>query len=234
MPSDVEQVIDELFAANRILVGEGVIDGFGHASVRNPQQPDHYFMTRDNAGGPATEGGIVELDADSQLVMSSGARPSIERFIHGEIYRVRPDVTAIVHTHAPALIPFGVSRTPLRPLYHMCGFLDDGAPVFDIQEEHGMTNMLITSRELGEALAASLGQRALVLMRGHGATVVGTSLREAVFRSVYTAVNAQLLPIAMQLGSPKFLAPEEAKLADGLHHAVLNRPWEYWLKKHGG
>jgi ribulose-5-phosphate 4-epimerase/fuculose-1-phosphate aldolase len=234
MPSDVEQVIDELFAANRILVGEGVIDGFGHASVRNPQQPDHYFMTRDNATGPATGGGIVELDADSQPVTPGGPRPSIERFIHGEIYRARLDVTAIVHTHAPALIPFGVSRTPLRPLYHMCGFLDDGAPVFDIQQEHGMTNMLITNRKLGEALAATLGQRALVLMRGHGATVVGTSLKEAVFRSVYTTVNAQLLPIAMQLGSPKFLAPEEAKLADGLHHAVLNRPWEYWLKKHGG
>jgi ribulose-5-phosphate 4-epimerase/fuculose-1-phosphate aldolase len=234
MSSNFEQVIDELFAANRILVGEGVIDGFGHASVRNPQRPDHYFMTRNNAGAPATEGGIIELDADSQTVVPRGARPSIERFIHGEIYRARPEVTAIVHTHAPALIPFGVSGTPLKPLYHMCGFLDDGAPVFDIQQEHGMTNMLITSRKLGEALAASLGQSALVLMRGHGATVVGTSLKEAVFRSVYATVNAQLMPVAMQLGRPKFLAPEEAKLADGLHHAVLDRPWEYWLKKHGG
>ena len=143
---------------------------------------------------------------------------------------------AIVHTHAPALIPFGVSAIPLRPLYHMCGFLEDGAPVFDIRREHGPTNMLITSRELGQALAASLGGRAVVLMRGHGATVVGTSLKEAVYRAVYATLNAQILPIAMQLGQPTFLDPEEARLADALHHhhAVLDRPWERWLEKHRG
>jgi ribulose-5-phosphate 4-epimerase/fuculose-1-phosphate aldolase len=234
MSPQVQQALDDLFAANRILVGELVLDGFGHVSVRNPLQPAHYFMSRSNSGGPATEAGVLELDADSKPVGSGDARPSIERFIHGEIYRARPDVTAVVHTHAPALIPFGVSATPLRPLYHMCGFLEDGAPVFDIRNEHGMTNMLITSADLGEALAASLGARALVLMRGHGATVVGRSVKEAVFRAVYSMINAQLLPIAMQLGQPTFLAPEEAKLADDLHHAVLNRPWEYWLKKHGG
>jgi HCOMODA/2-hydroxy-3-carboxy-muconic semialdehyde decarboxylase len=114
----------------------------------------------------------------------------------------------------------------------MCGFLEPRAPVFDIRKDHGMTNLLITRAELGQALAATLGQHAVVLMRGHGATVVGSSLKEAVFRAVYTVVNAELQPIAMALGEPTYLAPEEAKLADELHHAVLNRPWEYWLKKH--
>jgi len=234
MSPSVQQTIEELFAANRILVGEGVLDGFGHVSARSPLERARYFMTRGNSGGPATEDGVLELDADSNPVRASDARPSIERFIHGEIYRERPDVMAIVHTHAPPLIPFGVSTTPLRPLHHMCGFLEDGAPVFDIRREHGLTNMLITSGELGQALAASLGRRAVVLMRGHGATVVGTSLKEAVFRAVYATLNAQLLPIALALGQPTYLDPEEARLADEIHHAVLDRPWQHWLAKHSG
>ena len=232
MTPSLQQTIHDLFAANRILVGEGVIDGFGHASVRSPIQPAHYFMTRSNAGGPAEESGLVELDEDSNLVRPADARPSIERFIHGEIYRARPDVMSVVHTHAPALIPFGVTDTSLRPPYHMCGFLEAGAPVFDIRKDHGMTNMLITRPHLGRALAASLGDCAVVLMRGHGATVVGTSLKEAVFRAVYTMVNAHLQPIAMGLGEPTYLAPDEARLAEEIHHAVLDRPWGYWLKKH--
>ncbi len=232
MTSPLQQTVEELFAANRILGGEGVIDGFGHVSVRSPIQPDHYFMTRSNAGGPVDEAGVVEPDAQSNVIRPIDVRPSIERFIHGEIYRARADVMAVVHTHAPALIPFGVSATPLRPLYHMCGFLEGGAPVFDIRKDYGMTNLLITRPELGQALAATLGNCAAVLMRGHGATVVGSSLKEAVFRAVYTMVNAQLQPIVMELGEPTYLAPEEAKLADELHHAVLNRPWDYWLKKY--
>ncbi|MET0401547.1 MAG: class II aldolase/adducin family protein [Cystobacter sp.] len=230
----MQATIQELREATRILVGEGVIDGFGHVSARHPERPDRYFMLLSNLEGPAADERVMELDADSNAVGASNARPSIERFIHGEVYRQRPDVLAVVHTHAPALIPFGVSDVPLRPLYHMCGFLQDGAPVFDIREEHGVTNMLVTSHELGRSLAASLGPRAMVLMRGHGATVVGGSLKEVVFRSVYATINAQLQPVAMQLGQPRFLAPGEAELADQLHQAVVYRPWAYWLKKHGG
>jgi HCOMODA/2-hydroxy-3-carboxy-muconic semialdehyde decarboxylase len=187
-------------------------------------------MLRNNLD--ATDDRVVELDADSNAVSEGNARPSIERFIHGEVYRQRPDVLAVVHTHASSLIPFGVSEVPLRPLYHMCGFLEGGAPVFDIRKEHGVTNMLITSHALGRSLVASLGPRAMVLMRGHGATVVGASLKEAVFRSVYATMNAQLQPIAMQLGQPTFLDAGEAKLADQLHRVVVDRPWEYWLEKH--
>jgi ribulose-5-phosphate 4-epimerase/fuculose-1-phosphate aldolase len=228
----VQQTIDELHLATRILVGEGILDGFGHVSARHPDLPDRYFMVLSNLGEP-TESRVLELDAESNPVLPGDARRSIERFIHGEVYRQRPDVLAVVHTHAPALIPFGVCDVPLRPLYHMGGFLEDGPPVFDIRAKHGVTNMLVTTSEIGQSLASSLGARAMVLMRGHGATVVGTSVKEAVFRSVYATKNAQLLPIAMQLGQPTSLDPGEASLADELHHAVLGRPWEYWMKKHG-
>ncbi|WP_394834640.1 class II aldolase/adducin family protein [Pendulispora rubella] len=233
MSIDVKRTVEELRAATQILVGEGILDGFGHVSTRHPEQPDRYFMLLRNVDGPAAEARVLELDADSNPIGPGDVRPSIERFIHGEIYRQRPDVLAVVHTHAPPLIPFGVCNVALRPLYHMCGFLEDGASVFDIRKEHGTTNMLVTSYELGQSLAASLGRRAMVLMRGHGATVVGTSLKEAVFRSVYATLNAQLQTVAMQLGQPTFLNTGEAKLADELHHAVLDRPWEYWVKKHG-
>ncbi|MFT3741693.1 MAG: class II aldolase/adducin family protein [Gammaproteobacteria bacterium] len=231
MSGNIKESVEDLIVATRILVNEQILDGFGHVSVRNPNRPDRYFMTRDNLSVTDEENCIIELDSDSNPCKSSGPKPSLERFIHGEIYRARPDVNAVVHTHSPALIPFGVSKTPLQALYHMCGFLAAGVPVFDIQHEHGMTNMLIQSSELGRSLASSLGKSAVVLMRGHGATIVGSSVKEAVFRAVYTTINAQLQPIAMQLGAPKFLNHEEAVKADELHQAVLNRAWEFWKNK---
>jgi len=224
-------LLEDLFLAARILVNEGVLDGFGHVSVRNPDQSGNYMMLRDNVESKMDEGHVIELDRDSKPVRPNGPPPSIERFIHGEIYRARPDVAAIVHTHAPALIPFGVSATPLRPLYHMCGFMENDVPIFDIAQDHGVTDMLVTSPKVGHSLARCLGQCALVLMRGHGATVVGASLKEAVFRAVYAKTNAQLQPIALQLGTPKYLSAEEARKADELHRRVLDRPWEYWKSK---
>jgi len=231
MNAKTNESIDDLVVATRILVNEHVIDGFGHVSVRDPNRLGRYFMTRDNFDGTGKEGYIVELDLDSNSCKPNGPKLSLERFIHGEIYRARPDVNAIVHTHSPALIPFGISKTPLQPLYHMCGFLAAGAPIFDIQHKHGMTNMLVQSSELGRSLAESLGKSAVVLMRGHGATIVGSSVREAVFRAIYTTVNASLQPIAMQLGEPKFLNHEEAVKTDELHRAVLDRPWDYWKSR---
>jgi HCOMODA/2-hydroxy-3-carboxy-muconic semialdehyde decarboxylase len=231
MNAKTRESIDDLIVATKILVNEHVIDGFGHASVRDPSRSDRYFMTRDNFGGTDKEDYIVELDLDSNICKPNGSKPSLERFIHSEIYRARSDVNAIVHTHSPALIPFGVTKIPLKPLYHMCGFLAAGAPVFDIQHKHGMTNMLIQSSELGRSLASSLGKSAVVLMRGHGATIVGSSVKEAVFRAVYATINAHLQPIAMQLGEPRFLDPEEAVNTDELHHAILDRPWDYWKSR---
>lgn len=231
MHANTKECIDDLIVATRILVNEQVIDGFGHASVRDPSRSDRYFMTRDNFSWADEEGYIIELDLDSNPCRSNGSMPSLERFIHGEIYRARPDVNAIVHTHSPALIPFGVSKTPLKPLYHMCGFLAAGAPIFDMQDQHGLTNMLVQTTERGRSLASSLGKSAVVLMRGHGATVVGGSIKEAVFRAVYVTINARCQPIAIQLGEPKFLDHEEAVKTDELHQAVLNRPWDYWKSR---
>ncbi len=231
MQANTKQSIDDVVVATRILVNENIIDGFGHVSVRDPNRPDRYFMTRDNFSGIDRDDYIIELDLDSNACNSNGTKLSLERFIHGEIYRARPDVNAIVHTHSPALIPFGVSKTALKPLYHMCGFLAAGVPVFDIQHQHGITNMLVQSSELGRSLASSLGKSAVVLMRGHGATIVGSSVKEAVFRAIYVTINAQLQPTAMQLGDPKFLDTEEAIKTDELHHAVLDRPWEYWKSR---
>ena len=229
--TNTKEALEELLTATQILANEGVIDGFGHVSVRSPSKPDHYYMITNNSVRPFQEEDFIELDLESNPVLTGDQRPSIERFIHGEIYRARRDVKAIVHTHSPALIPFGVSNAPLRPLYHMCGFLEAGVPVFDIEREHGMTNMLVTSHKLGQSLVRSLDRSALVLMRGHGATIVGSSVKEVVFRAVYTTINARLQPIAMQMGSPKSLAAEEAAMADELHQAVLDRPWDYWKKK---
>jgi ribulose-5-phosphate 4-epimerase/fuculose-1-phosphate aldolase len=226
----LKTALDELMMANQILVQEGVIDGFGHVSIRHPSQSDHYFMIRNNAA-TTIEDAVMELDRESNPVRTEKQRPSIERFIHGEIYRARSEVMAVVHTHAPALIPFGVSSMKLKPLYHMCGFLGTGVPVFDIGKEHGPTNMLITSHELGQSLVRSLEKNSLVLMRGHGATIVGTSVKEAVYKAVYTNLNAQLQPVAMQMGEPTYLSTEEARLADELHHAVLDRPWNFWVAK---
>jgi ribulose-5-phosphate 4-epimerase/fuculose-1-phosphate aldolase len=189
MTGESQRTVEQLTLATRILVNEGVIDGFGHVSARSAEHGDRYYMVCDNSVEAAAAGNFVELDSESNPVSSASGKPSIERFIHGEIYRARPDVGAIVHTHAPFLIPFGVSATPLQPLYHMCGFLARGVPVFDIARENGVTDMLVTDGQRGRSLARSLGKSALVLMRGHGATVVGSSIREAVFRAVYATVN---------------------------------------------
>lgn len=233
MDTTTRQVIEELQIATRILVEEGVLDGFGHVSVRNPANPDCYFMLRNNSPPSGVEAdSFVELDGQSEPVGVVAGRPSIERFIHGEIYRSRSDVHAVVHSHSPHLVAFAASGVPLKPLYHMCGFLGGGAPVFDIAAEHGMTDMLISNRQRGQSLAATLGRSALVLMRGHGATVVGESIKEATFRAIYGSINARIQPVVMQLGPVKFLAPEEAALTDELHRSVVERPWNHWKKKH--
>jgi ribulose-5-phosphate 4-epimerase/fuculose-1-phosphate aldolase len=232
MTPEIKELLQGLFTATQILVNERVLDGFGHVSVRSTTPTgDHYFMIRDNICEKFDENDFVELDLESNPIGSNGPRPSIERFIHGEIYKARPDVNAIVHTHSPTLIPFGTSSIPLRPLYHMCGFLHGGVPVFEIRDKHGMTDLLITSSLRGRSLAESLNKSSVVLMRGHGATVVGTSIQEVVFRSVYATTNAQMQPVAMQLGSPRFLSSEEAALADELHGKVLFRPWDFWKSK---
>jgi HCOMODA/2-hydroxy-3-carboxy-muconic semialdehyde decarboxylase len=231
MTERYDAILEDLVTANRILVNEEVLDGFGHISARHPDNPQRYLMVRGEiaAGLVASVKDFVEADLDGNPITGHGG---IERFIHGEIYRARPDVNSVVHSHALPLIPFGVGTAPLRPIYHMAGFLDAGVSVFEIRDTGGpSTDMLIRTNALGQALATCLGPNPVVLQRGHGATVVGVSIRQAVFRAIYTTKNAQALPIARQFGEVNYLLPDEARLANELHDQVLNRPWQFWKRR---
>jgi len=224
------RLIEDLVAANRVLADQGVVDGYGHVSVRHPGKPERYLLSRSLAPELVTAGDVVEHDLDSGPI--DDARPLyLERFIHGEIYRRRPDVQAVVHHHSPSVIPFGVGRAPLRPLYHMSAFLGDGVPVYDIRDGGGMTDMLVRTPALARALAETLGSRSAALMRGHGAVVVGSSLPQAVGRSIYMELNAQLQAQAMGLGGEiTYLAPEEARQAMATI-AGYERAWDLWKRR---
>ncbi len=226
-------LIEDLVAANRILASQGVLDGYGHVSVRHDHAPDRYLLSRSRAPELVTADDIMEYDLESNPVDPRGRSMYLERFIHGTIYQARPDVGAVVHHHSPSVIPFGASTVPLRALYHMAAFLGDGVPVFDIRDAaRGMTDMLVRTPALGRALAHALGDRAAALMRGHGAVVVGASLREAVARSVYMETNARLQMEAIALGGRvTYLDPEEARQAEAAIRPTLDRPWELWRRK---
>lgn len=226
-------LIEDLVAANRILADQGVLDGYGHVSVRHDRDPSRYLLSRSRAPELVTADDLMEYDLDSDPVDQGGRSMYLERFIHGEIYRARPDVGAVVHHHSPAVIPFGVSTIPLRAIYHMAAFLGDGVPVFDIRAAApGMTDMLVSTPALGRALAQALGTGGAVLMRGHGAVVVGATLIDAVARCVYMQVNARLQADAIALGGDvRYLAPEEARLAQRSVERTFARPWELWKRK---
>lgn len=224
-------IVQELVLANRILSNEGVVDAYGHVSVRDDRNPNHYFLARHVAAGLVTAADIIEYDLDTNPVGGSRSDGYSERFIHGEIYKARPDVMAIVHFHAPEVIPFGVSGVPLRPVFHMAGFLGAGVPVFEIREAAGETDMLIRTPALGHALAATLADKPAALMRGHGAVVTGGSLHVVVGRAYYMKMNAKLEQDAIVLSGGKvtYLDPEEAKQAaaqDG-----FERAWDLWKEK---
>jgi ribulose-5-phosphate 4-epimerase/fuculose-1-phosphate aldolase len=226
------QLIEDLVAANRILADQGVLDGWGHVSVRHPRNPNRYLLSRSRAPELIVAEDIMEFDLDSNPVDARGKPLYTERFIHGEIYKARPDVVAIVHTHAPALIPFGISKVPLKPVYHRSAFIAAGVPVFEIRERAGMTDMLIRDQALGRALADALGDHPAALMRGHGAVVVGPSLQRVVGRSIFLPLNATLQMQAAALGGPvTYLDPAEARKIEEREGYGLARAWEAWKRK---
>ena len=232
-PSRDDQVSD-LVAANRILARQGILDGFGHVSVRNARDPQRFFLSRSRAPDLVSAADIQELDLDSR---TADARPGYqERFIHGEIYRARADVRAIVHGHSPSMIPFGVTDVPLRPVYHLAAFIGDGVPVFEIRQSSGTTDMLVSDAARGRALAASLGAHAAVLMRGHGVVVVGPSLPIVVGRAVYLETNATIQSRALALGRPiTYLDPEEARqIMNAGENGGYARSWELWKQQVSG
>lgn len=224
----------EVAQANRILAQLGILDAYGHVSARLPGQPDRFLISRSLAPALVTEADLMALDLDGNPVDGDARKPYLERFIHGAIYRARPDVQAIVHSHSPSVIPFSVSSVRLRPVCHMGGFLGGGAPVFDIRRHFGCTDMLVRNAEQGAELARSLGQNAAALMRGHGFVVVGGSVPAAVYRAVYTEWNARLQREAISLGGDvTYLTEEEASLADAANAGTVERPWQLWLRECG-
>jgi ribulose-5-phosphate 4-epimerase/fuculose-1-phosphate aldolase len=227
-------LISDLVAANRILAMHGVLDGWGHVSVRHDRDPNRYLLSRSLAPELITARDIFEFDLDNEPVNAKGAKLYTERFLHGEIYKTRPDVVAVTHFHAPPVIPFGVIDVPLKPIYHRAAFIAQGVPIFDIRDAAGMTDLLIRDRRLGAALAKSIADKPAVLMRGHGATVVGPSLQRLVGRSIFLAMNATLQAQAMALapgGKINYLDPEEARLIEAREGYGLGRAWEAWKRK---
>jgi ribulose-5-phosphate 4-epimerase/fuculose-1-phosphate aldolase len=224
--------IEDLVLANRILANEKVLDGFGHVSIRDPRNPNRYLMSRSIAPATVTADDIMEYDLDSKAVDAKERGSYKERFIHGEIYKVRPDVNAIIHSHSPTIVPFSVTKYPLKPILHNAAFLGEGPPIFDIRDAAGPTNLLVETPALGKAIAETLGKANIVLMRGHGDTVVGPNVKLATFWAIYAEVNARQLAQAIAIGGPiTFIEGEEQKLTHDNMATAYERPWQMWKRE---
>ncbi|HEX9557003.1 MAG TPA: class II aldolase/adducin family protein [Reyranella sp.] len=225
-------LIEDLVVANRVLADLGVLDGFGHVSVRHDKDANRYLMSRSMAPALVKADDVLEYDLESTAVDAKGRALFLERFIHGEIYKARPEVRAIVHSHSPSVIPFGVSRTRLQPIYHMSSFLGLDVPVFEIRDIAGpASDLLVRNAQIGAALAKVLGDKTVVLMRGHGSVTVGTSIPQVVFRAYYAEMNARLQSEAIKLGAVTYLSAEEAAASAKTNDALVMRPWELWKRK---
>ena len=229
LPGVDPALLEDIVVGSRILADFGVVDGFGHVSARHPTNPNHFLMSRSLAPALVTADDIMEFDLDGNPVDARGRKVFLERFIHAEIYRARPDVMSVVHTHSPGVIPFSVSKVPLRAMFHNPAFLAVGVPVWDIRKDFGETNMLVADAAIGKSLAATLGDKPVVLMRGHGDVAVGPTVKMAVFRAYYTDVNARLQAQALALGGePNYLTPGEGVKADQTNFIVMDRIWNLW------
>ena len=225
-------VLEDLAAASRILVDQGVFDAAGHASMRHPGNPKHFLMSRSLAPQLVTANDIMEFDLESVAIDPKGRNGFIERFLHGEIYKKRPDVMAIAHSHSASVIPFGLTNTPLRAMYHNAAFLAAGAPVFDIREKFGASDIVISTQAKGAALAAVLADKSVALLRAHGMVAVAGSLPVAVFRAIFTEVSARIQHQATALGGPiAALDVEEGRLADIVNIATVGRSWDLWKRR---
>jgi ribulose-5-phosphate 4-epimerase/fuculose-1-phosphate aldolase len=226
------RLVEDLVAANRVLADLGVVDGFGHVSARHDKDPNRYLMARSLAPALVRPEDILEYDLDSAAIDPRGRALFLERFIHGEIYKLRPDVQAVVHSHSPSLIPFGATAVRLQPIYHMSSFLGTGVPVFEIRDVAGPgSDLLVRDARLGAALARVLADKPVALMRGHGAVAVGNSVPQVVFRAYYAEMNARLQGEAMRLGTVTYLSAEEAAAATRTNDGVLPRAWDLWKRK---
>jgi HCOMODA/2-hydroxy-3-carboxy-muconic semialdehyde decarboxylase len=231
-PNAPPALLEDIVTGSRILAEFGVVDAFGHVSARDPNNPQRFLMSRSLAPAQVTAADIMEFDLDGNAIDARGRPVFLERFIHAEIYRARPDVMSVVHTHSPGVIPFSVSKTPLRALFHNAAFLAGGVPVWDIAREFGATDMLVRDSGIGKSLARALADKPVVLMRGHGDVAVGPNVKMAVFRAYYTDVDARLQTQAIGLGSEvTYLSAEEGAKADTVNLAIIDRAWNLWKQK---
>lgn len=232
--SDLSDVLRDLVTANRILAHEGVVDAYGHISVRHPGRPDRFFLACSRSPELVTIDDIIEYDLDCNPIDQRGRPMYTERPIHGGIYKLRPDVNSVVHNHAYDLIPFSVSpKMKLRPLFHTAGAIGTEIPVWDIRDKFGDTDMLVRNMAQGTDLAERLGKNHVVLMRGHGCAVSGPSMYDAVHTSVFLKVNAQLQTEALRFGEPIYLSPGEVAAISEAKHDPSSRAWEYWARRAG-
>ena len=233
--TDLARQMEDLVTANRILAREDVVDAYGHVSIRHPGDPGRYWLSRSRAPELVETADLMEFTLDNQPVDQQGREMYSERPIHGGVYEARPDVMAVVHNHSQPVVPFGVTGVPLRPIFHLAALIGDDIPVWDIRDNFGDTNLLVTTNDQGRDLAAALGPRRVALMRGHGCVVAGGSLKEAVMASIYLQVNARLLLESLKLGDVTYLSPGEiAVMAEGqLGVRTMGRAWEYWATRAG-
>ena len=226
-------LLEDLAAAYRVLAMEGVIDAYGHVSVRHPGNPSRFLMSRSLGPALVTPADILEYDLDSTPIDPQGRNSVLERFIHGEIYKARPDVMVVIHSHAPSVIPFSITETPLRPVFHMATFLSVGVPVWDSRsvKDPAAAALLVRNGVMGRSLAAALGNKPVALLRGHGNVVVGSNIPVTVRQAIYTEVNAKLLITALGLGGPvNYISAEEGAAVEKMPGDVA-RGWELWKRK---
>ncbi len=236
--NDTDRLINDLVVANRILANENVCDAYGHVSVRNPNNPNTFFMARSLAPELVTAEDIVELDLEGNPVSDESRHLYLERFIHGGIFESRPDVMSVVHAHAEDILPFGIADgTPLRPVIHSGSFIGANVPVWDIADRFGDTNLLVANVEQGRDLAKTLAENNVALMRGHGFAAAARSLIEVVRMSVYLPRNARALSAALRLGGDiKSLSQGEIDARNRGYKPYSPetwRAWEYWANKCG-
>lgn len=231
----VEQAIEDLVVANRILANEGVIDVFGHVSLRHPANPERFLLSCGRSPSLVERGDIMEFALDGTETSDTGLRPYAERFIHAEVYKARPNVGGVVHHHARAILPFTAADTPLRPVTHTGAVIGAEVPRWDSQDHFGDTNMLVSSPTLGKAVAEALGDGRCLLLRGHGAVCAAESLMAVVFVAVYMKENAEVQLACQALGKIDYLHPGEVEMADRLQMSPMpmSRAWEYWKARAG-
>jgi ribulose-5-phosphate 4-epimerase/fuculose-1-phosphate aldolase len=228
-------LLRDLVLANRILANEGVVDAFGHVSIRHPNDPERFIISRSLGPELVTEADLQVFALDGEQVGGHPDRPYAERVIHGAVYEARPDVQAVCHNHAPSVIPFSVTGVPLRPIWHVAGAIGADIPLWDIADEFGETDMLVRTIEQGRSLARTLGPRTVALMRGHGSVVAGPDVRALTSACVYLEQNARVLLQALALGQVRYLSPGEVEQIGGpvAGSLGLERAWTTWVRRVG-